>query len=194
MKKKPKGKKHLVSTWNPGDIPKMSLPPCHVLYQMTSNEEGELDMQLYQRSCDQFLGVPFNIASYAMLTQVIAQETGLIPRRFVHTFGDSHFYTGPGERSRWYRENFRGLKSKLSDASKKQDYLKVLDWINKKCPQDGISEKYDHITAILEQMSREPKKLPQLKVTNKSFDELTFEDFKIENYNSHPAINRKMSV
>lgn len=194
MKKKPMGKKHLVSAWNPGDVPKMSLPPCHVMYQMTSNEEGELDLQLYQRSCDQFLGVPFNIASYAMLTQVVAQELNLTPRRFIHTFGDSHFYTGPGNRAKWYRKNLKGLQKKLNNVNEKEDYLEILGWVNKNCPSDGISENYDHITAVLEQMSREPKKLPVLHIAKKPFDELTFEDFRIEGYDSHPRINRKMSV
>ena len=91
LRKKPTGKKHIVDSWNPGDTPKMSLPPCHVLYQATANEEGELELQLYQRSCDQFLGVPFNIASYAAITQVIAQEAEMVPKTFIHTFGDSHF-------------------------------------------------------------------------------------------------------
>ena len=116
MKKNPIGKKHLVSAWNPVDVPEMSLPPCHVMYQMTANEQGELELQLYQRSCDQFLGVPFNIASYAMLTQVIAQELNLTPKTFIHTFGDSHFYTGPEKRAEWYKENFKELQERVKKA------------------------------------------------------------------------------
>ncbi|MDP2673091.1 MAG: thymidylate synthase [Nanoarchaeota archaeon] len=196
MKKNPIGKKHLVSAWNPVDVPKMSLPPCHVMFQMTSNINGELDLQLYQRSCDQFLGVPFNIASYAILTQVIAQELDLTPRRFIHTFGDSHFYTGLEKRSDWYRDNLRELKIRIKNVSKREGYLDVLEWINEKTPSDvnGIEEKYDHVTAILEQMSREPKKLPKLTIAKKPFDKLVFEDFKLENYNSEPAIRRSMAV
>jgi thymidylate synthase len=84
LKKKPTGKKHIVSAWNPGDVPDMSLPPCHVLYQATGNENGELELHLYQRSCDQFLGVPFNKASYALsthleiLTFILQLEIGLL--------------------------------------------------------------------------------------------------------------------
>lgn len=194
MKKKPLGKRHLVSSWNHGDIPKMSLPPCHVMFQMTSNEEGEMDLLLYQRSCDQFLGVPFNIASYAMLTQVIAQEVGLKPRRFIHTFGDSHFYTGLEKRSKWYKENLSELKNKMNGVKNKNCYLEILEWINKNSPRDEIEESYDHVTAIIEQLSREPKKLPKLEIVKKDFDKLTVDDFKIVDYESHPAIRRKMAV
>lgn len=199
MKKNPVGKKHLVSAWNPVDVPKMSLPPCHVMYQMTATENGELDLQLYQRSCDQFLGVPFNIASYAMLTQIIAQELNLTPRRFVHTFGDSHFYTGANERGEWYKKNLFSLKERIKESIRVEDsskipYLMTLDWINKNAPENGVDEKYDHITAVLEQLSREPKHLPKLTITKKPFDKLEFSDFIIESYGPYPAINRKMSV
>jgi thymidylate synthase len=107
LKKKPTGKKHIVDSWNPGNTPRMSLPPCHVLYQATANEEGELELQLYQRNCDQFFGVPFDIASYTALTQVIAQQAGMVPKTFINTFGDSHFCTSIGNRIQWHRENFK---------------------------------------------------------------------------------------
>lgn len=201
MRKNPIGKKHLVSAWNPVDVPEMSLPPCHVMYQMTANEQGELELQLYQRSCDQFLGVPFNIASYAMLTQIIAQELNLTPKTFVHTFGDSHFYTGPEARAQWHKENLKGLQQGISIAMMdekhgegKEGYLKVLDWVNKNAPQNGLDEKYDHVTAVLEQLSREPRALPKLTITKKPFDKLEFSDFIISEYNPYPAISRKMSV
>jgi len=194
MKKKPFGKKHIISAWNPGDIPKMSLPPCHLLFQMTSNEEGEFDLQMYQRSCDQFLGVPFNIASYSMLTQIIAQELDLKPRRFIHTFGDSHFYTGLEKRGQWYRENLPELKKKVMDADFFGDYHNVLDWVNENAPSDKTEEKYDHVTAILEQLSRSPKELPKMKIAKKPFNKLTIDDFTLEEYESHNFIKRSMAV
>jgi thymidylate synthase len=199
LKKKPAGKKHIVSAWNPGDVPEMSLPPCHVLYQATGNENGELELQLYQRSCDQFLGVPFNKASYSLLTQIIANETGMIPKTFVHTFGDSHFYASIGKRTEWYRENFEEIRKKIRNAKEIEDktgeksvYLNIIEWINKNAPSNGNMEKYDHVTAILEQLSREPKPLPKLTIAKKPFEELTRDDFFIEGYNPHPAIRRKM--
>ncbi|HPJ59764.1 MAG TPA: thymidylate synthase, partial [Bacteroidales bacterium] len=194
LRKKPTGKKHIVDSWNPGDTPHMSLPPCHVLYQATANEEGELELQLYQRSCDQFLGVPFNIASYAALTQVIAQGAGMVPKTFIHTFGDSHFYTSIGKRTQWYRSNFRELQQKIRNVPKREDYLEVVDWLNKNAPSDGNEEKYDHVTAILEQMSKEPRPLPRLHIAKKPFDQLTIDDFVVEDYDPHPPIRRNMCV
>lgn len=194
IKKKPTGKKHVVVAWNPGDVPKMALEPCHVLFQMTSNAEGQFDLQLYQRSCDQFLGVPFNIASYAMLTLIIAQETGLEPRRFIHSFGDAHFYTGLEKRSNWYKDNFIKLRAKIIGVNKKEQYLEVLDWINKNAPKDANEEKYDHVTAILEQLAGEPKPLPKMTIAKKPFDKLTIDDFVLTDYESHPKIERAMAV
>ncbi len=85
------GRRLIVSAWNPADVPRMALPPCHTLFQF-SLTEGRLSCQLYQRSADLFLGVPFNIASYALLTQLVAHVTGTLPGEFVHTFGDAHVY------------------------------------------------------------------------------------------------------
>ncbi len=87
----PDSRRMLVSAWNVGEIDKMALPPCHILFQFYV-ADGKLSCQLYQRSADIFLGVPFNIASYALLTQMMAQVTGLQPGDFVHTFGDAHLY------------------------------------------------------------------------------------------------------
>lgn len=89
---KPNSRRLLVSAWNVGELDKMNLPPCHILFQFYVNN-GKLSCQLYQRSADIFLGVPFNIASYALLTLMVAQVTGLKPGDFVHTLGDAHIYT-----------------------------------------------------------------------------------------------------
>ncbi len=92
LKKDPFGRRHIVCAWNPGELDKMALPPCHAMFQFYVSANGELSCQLYQRSADLFLGVPFNIASYAMLTMMMAQVCGYKAGEFVHTFGDLHIY------------------------------------------------------------------------------------------------------
>jgi thymidylate synthase len=89
----------MVSAWNVADIPRMALAPCHVLFQFYP-VDGRLSCQMYQRSADVFLGVPFNIASYALLTRMLAQVTGLMPGEFVHTLGDAHLYLNHVEQAR----------------------------------------------------------------------------------------------
>ncbi len=91
IKKNPDSRRHIVSAWNPAQVDQMSLPPCHCLYQFYVND-GKLSCHMYQRSADVFLGVPFNVASYALLIQMVAQITGLVPYEFVHSFGDVHLY------------------------------------------------------------------------------------------------------
>ncbi|MCJ8144700.1 thymidylate synthase [Ancylobacter sp. A5.8] len=91
IRRNPDSRRLIVSAWNPADVPKMALPPCHCLFQFYV-ADGRLSCQLYQRSADSFLGVPFNIASYALLTHMVAQVTGLKPGDFVHSFGDVHLY------------------------------------------------------------------------------------------------------
>ena len=91
LKRDPDSRRHILSAWNPADIDAMALPPCHCLFQFYV-ADGTLSCQLYQRSADIFLGVPFNIASYALLTMMVAQATGMKPGEFIHTFGDAHLY------------------------------------------------------------------------------------------------------
>lgn len=201
MKKNPAGKKHIVSAWNVADLSNMSLPPCHVLFQANANE-GLIDLQLYQRSCDQFLGVPFNIASYVMMNQIIANELNFKPRRFIHTFGDAHFYCGKNERGRWYGENFKEFQNKIREAIElenkfgdKRKYLEILDWVEKTAPKEREGEKgYDHVTGILEQLANDPQPLSKLKIAKKPFKELTFNDFVVEGYKTpYRFIKREMA-
>ena len=193
LRKKPTSKRHIVTAWNPGEISRITQPPCHILYQVTAHE-GEMDLQLFQRSCDMFLGVPFNIATYSMLTQLIAQQAGLEPRIFVHTFGDSHFYAGDGERAEWYKRNFRELKERIKKYN--PDYYGfIFDWVNSSAPPERPeTHGMDHVTAILQQLTRTPKPLPKLEIAEKHFEKLTIDDFVLKDYDSYPKIERAMAI
>lgn len=96
----PFSRRHIVSAWNPAEVEDMALPPCHTLFQFYVHSDRSLSCQLYQRSADLFLGVPFNIASYALLTRMVAQVCDLRPRDFVHTIGDAHLYTNHIEQAK----------------------------------------------------------------------------------------------
>jgi len=146
IKKTPDSRRLIVSAWNPEDVPSMALPPCHTMFQFYVND-GKLSCQLYQRSGDVFLGVPFNIASYALLTHLIAHETGLEVGDFVHTIGDAHLYT-------------------------------------------------NHIEQMNEQLAREVRAFPTLKLNQekKSVFDFEMEDIVIEGYDPHPAIKAPIAV
>lgn len=146
LKTKPFDRRMIMCAWNPIDIPEMALPPCHCLVQFyVANDE--LSCQLYQRSADMGLGIPFNIASYALLTYMIAHVTGLKLGEFIHTLGDSHVYL-------------------------------------------------NHIEALEEQMKREPRPFPKLKIKRKvdNIDDFTFDDFELIGYQPHPKLSMPMAV
>lgn len=146
LKNNPHSRRHIVCAWNPGELKQMALPPCHALFQFYV-ADGKLSCQLYQRSADLFLGVPFNIASYALLTMMLAQVCDLEAHEFVHSFGDLHLYN-------------------------------------------------NHIDQAKEQLSRTPRALPQMRINPqvKDLNAFVYEDFKLENYDPHPAIKAPISV
>jgi thymidylate synthase len=146
IKTNPNSRRLIVSAWNVAEVEQMALPPCHMLFQFYV-AKGCLSCQLYQRSADVFLGVPFNIASYALLTMMIAQVTGLKPGEFIHTLGDAHLYM-------------------------------------------------NHLEQADEQLGRTPYPLPQMQLNPAVHDILDFkyEDFKLLNYRSHPAIKAPIAV
>jgi thymidylate synthase len=129
IKKNPDSRRLIVSAWNVADVDSMALPPCHCLFQFYVSD-GELSCQLYQRSADLFLGVPFNIASYALLTMMVAQVCGLKPGEFVHTFGDLHLYSNHVEQAKLQlsREPRPLPQMKINPAVKKIDAFKFEDF------------------------------------------------------------------
>ena len=146
LKKNPDSRRHIVCAWNPAEVDKMALPPCHTLFQFYV-ANNSLSCQLYQRSADVFLGVPFNIASYALLTLMMAQVCGYEPGDFVHTFGDVHIYK-------------------------------------------------NHFEQVELQLSREPRKLPTMRLNPERKDLFAFqyEDFTLEGYDPWSAIKAPVAV
>lgn len=146
IKNNPDSRRHIVSAWNVGELDRMALPPCHLLFQFYVAGE-RLSCQMYQRSCDIFLGVPFNIASYALLTMMMAQVTGLKTGEFVHTLGDAHIYL-------------------------------------------------NHLDQVKLQLTRMPFKLPKMNINPDVHDIFSFsyQDFSLQDYQSHPHIKGQISV
>jgi thymidylate synthase len=144
IKSEPWSRRIIVNAWNVGDLNKMALPPCHVMFQFYV-VAGRLDCQLYQRSADLALGVPFNIASYALLMVMMAGECALTPGIFTHTIGDAHIYQ-------------------------------------------------NHIDGLRVQLLRAPKALPTVTVARKPFDEITFDDITLDNYEHDPFIKFPIAV
>jgi len=142
----PHSRRHLVNAWNVADLPAMALTPCHAMFQFYV-ADGRLSCQLYQRSADVFLGVPFNIASYALLTHMVAQVTGLGVGDFVHTFGDAHLYV-------------------------------------------------NHLGQAHEQLSREPRTLPELRLdpSIRCIDDFSLDSVTVSGYDPHPAIRAPIAV
>jgi thymidylate synthase len=133
IQNEPSSRRIVVSAWNVADLDRMRLPPCHLLFQFYASQKGCLDLQLYQRSADIALGVPFNIASYALLLAMVARECGLEPRFFVHTFGDAHIYVNhiEGLRRQLEREPLSPPRLELADRPIDQmtfDDIRIVDY------------------------------------------------------------------
>ena len=174
--KKDRGSRyHILSAWNPLDLKKMSLPPCHCFTQFTVTRDKDLDVNMYQRSCDAYLGVPFNIMQYALLNHMVAQEAGLVARKFIHSYGNVHIYGGLAPRTDFLKneENLGELQEKIKQVHDPQDFLAIKEWyVQNAPPEDKHNERKDHIPFVLEQLSKTPGKLPSLEITPLPFFDL----------------------
>lgn len=175
----------IINAWHPGNAAVSKLPPCHFTWVL--NVQGDkLNTHLTQRSGDTALGIPFNIAAYAIITKIIAQKTGFELGEFSHTIVDSHIYCGKGERGEWYGENLEEIKQKIRDVENREGFKEVKTWIEENAPEQ--EKPYDHVPGLLEQISRKTRERPEMSISEKPIDNLEYEDFDLKNYNPHPGL------
>ncbi len=167
IKKDPGSRYHVINAWNVAEIDEMAIKPCHPMVHFTVTRDKDLEAHMFQRSCDLFLGVPFNIAQYALFTNMIARETGLNPLGFYHTYSNLHIYNGVAPRTDFLRveDNLSKLQRKVKMAGKPEDYLDIREWYLKHAPAESEgNERKDHVPFVLEQLSKEPRSLPHLQM------------------------------
>ncbi len=166
IKKNPGSRYHTLSAWNVGDLNKMALGPCPFWHQFTVYGDN-LDLTMVQRSCDTYLGVPFNIAQDSLLAHLVAQETGLKPRFFNHHTLNTHLYLGVSPRADFWNDekNVREFKGRFSEVEKRIEYLDLKDWYLSVAPEESKgNERKDHMPFVLEQLSKLPGDLPSLEI------------------------------
>ncbi|WP_327053340.1 thymidylate synthase [Halomicrococcus gelatinilyticus] len=187
LQENPQSRRIVVNAWHPANAAVSTLPPCH--YTFVLNVQGDrLNLHLTQRSGDVALGIPFNVAAYALLATVIARQTGLEVGSFAHTVVDAHVYCGDGERGEWYRDTLDELQERVAAVDDRDGFLAVRDWLTREAPGDNEGD-MDHVPNLLTQLSREPNERPELRVDADSLADLTYEDVGVEGYDPHPGLS-----
>ena len=189
LNESPNSRRLVVSAWHPANAAVSTLPPCH--YTFVFNVQGDqLNCHLTQRSGDIALGVPFNIAAYALLTHAVAQETGFEVGEFGHTVVDAHVYCGTDDRGEWYADNLDRLQERLAAVDERAGYLAVRDWLETEAPDETEdTDGYDHVPGLLTQLSRKPRERPSIEIADKPLDELGFEDIELTAYDPADGIS-----
>ncbi len=186
LKHNPESRRLVVNAWHPANAADSTLPPCHYTF-VFSVQEGRLHTHLQQRSGDIALGIPFNIASYALLTHAVAQEVGIPVGEFGHSVVDAHIYLGEGERGAWYEEALPELRSHLAEVEAPGEYALVRDWVQETAPPDP--EGYDHVPGLLTQLTREPRERPRIEVADRPLDAITADDITLRGYDPAPPLD-----
>ena len=188
LRESPESRRIVVNAWHPANAAVSGLPPRH--YTFVFSVQGDrLHLQLTQRSGDLALGVPFNVAAYALLLTAVAQRTGFEPGRFAHTVVDAHVYCGTGERGAWYADALPDLQSRLAAVDDRSEYTAVADWVETTAPPEPEGdERADHVPGLLRQLSREPRDRPTIQIADVPLDELTADDVTLSDYDPAPGI------
>ncbi|GAB3417697.1 hypothetical protein GCM10027435_16710 [Haloparvum alkalitolerans] len=189
LEENPHSRRMVVNAWHPANAAVSTLPPCHYTF-VVNVQGGKLNLHLTQRSGDVALGVPFNIAAYALLAKAIAQRTEFEVGEFGHTIVDAHVYCGTGDRGAWYGDNLDRLQDRLAGVEEKAGYRDVRAWLEDEAPAEAAGEEnYDHVPGLLEQLSREPRERPRIEIADKPLDELTYDDVELVDYDSAEGLS-----
>lgn len=191
IRKKPGSRYHVLSAWNTGELGDMALGPCPFWHQFTVYGDN-LDLTMVQRSCDTYLGVPFNIAQDSLLAHLVAQETGLNPRFFNHHTLNTHLYLGISPRADFWTDegNVNEFKERFGKVDSGDGYLDLKDWYLGVAPEESEgNERKDHIPFVLEQLSKEPRNPPQISLEDipllDAIQKSALEVVHVEGYNPH---------
>ena len=189
LRENPHSRRMVVNAWHPANATVSTLPPCHYTF-VVNVQGGRLNLHLTQRSGDIALGVPFNVAAYALLANALAQRTGFEVGEFGHTVVDAHVYCGRGDRGAWYADNLDALQERLSAVNDDADYLEVKAWLDGAAPAEPDDEEgYDHVPGLLEQLSRDPRERPRIEIADVPLDELTYDDVAVVDYDCAEGIS-----
>lgn len=189
LQENPHSRRIVVNAWHPANAAVSTLPPCH--YTFVFSVQGDrLHTHLTQRSGDVALGVPFNVAAYALLTHAVAQRTGFEVGEFGHTVVDAHVYCGDGTRGEWYADNLDVLQRRVGAVESREGYRDVRHWLEAEAPADEFRDgkPSDHVPGLLTQLSREPRERPRIEIADRPLDELAFDDFRLSGYDPAPGI------
>jgi thymidylate synthase len=189
LRENPNSRRYVVSAWHPANAAVSELPPCHYTF-VVNVQGGRLNVHLTQRSGDVALGIPFNIAAYSLLAEVLAQRTGFELGSFGHTIVDAHIYAGKGERGEWYADNLGDLQNRLAAVDDPAGYQDVREWLLDAAPPEAEGEEgFDHVPGLLTQLTREPRDRPTIDVADKPIDEIAFEDIELSGYDPAPGLS-----
>ena len=186
LKENPNSRRHVVTAWHPANAAVSTLPPCHLMFIFNVQNGNELNLHLTQRSGDIALGIPFNIASYALLQRMIANETGLQPGEFHHTIVDAHVYCGEGERGGLYGEKLDHFQQFKIEGWHDLIQEHGLVYGDGEIPDN--ENNYDHVPGLLEQIERWPKSPPKIEIADKPIDDMEYDDIELKDYESHKGI------
>jgi thymidylate synthase len=186
LRNDPQSRRLVVNAWHPANAATSTLPPCHYTF-VFSVQDGRLHTHLQQRSGDIALGVPFNVASYALLTHAVANRIDLPVGEFGHSIVDAHIYVGDGDRGAWYRDSLPELRDRIERVETREGYEAVREWIEATAPPDP--EGYDHVPGLLIQLSRTPRERPTIHVADRPLKDLTAEDVTLQGYDPAPALS-----